>query len=559
MSELALQRIAENKRTKDVFLDLENCGLAHLPEELFECTWLHSITLGNDWSKGNFNDYSNKDLSKLLALKDLKTLDLKYSRIADISFLQKLSGLQSLDLSDNQITDYSFLQKLSGLQSLVLSYNLITDISFLQKLSGLQSLVLSYNLITDISFLQKLSGLQSLDLSENQITDISFLQKLSGLQSLVLSENLITDISFLQKLSGLKSLVLSENLITDISFLQKLSGLQSLDLSYNLITDISFLQKLSGLKSLDLSYNQITDISFLQKLSGLKSLVLSYNQITDISFLQKLSGLKSLVLSYNQITDISFLQKLSGLQSLDLSSNQITDSNQIKELIKLIRLERLYLDENPLQIPKEIDANSLSALRGHFDDLELGSSNIRFVKFIMLGDGCAGKTTLLKHLKLGQPPEEISISERTHGIELDLWKNEFPNVEVSVWDFGGQEIFHGTHRLFLGQQAIYVLVWTKQENKKCSKDEKHPLTYWLDFIADYGEESTVLLVENTINDEFDSSEFPDDKALEDLVKDFKKRGINLIPTNHRINCQTDTKEVKNFKRRLAGEMENLTE
>ena len=32
--EFALQLIEENKRTKDPYLDLGNCGLTHLPEEL---------------------------------------------------------------------------------------------------------------------------------------------------------------------------------------------------------------------------------------------------------------------------------------------------------------------------------------------------------------------------------------------------------------------------------------------------------------------------------------------------------------------------------------------
>jgi internalin A len=50
MSELALQLIAENKRTKDTFLDLGNCGLENeLPDELFDCTWLEGLNLGSQY------------------------------------------------------------------------------------------------------------------------------------------------------------------------------------------------------------------------------------------------------------------------------------------------------------------------------------------------------------------------------------------------------------------------------------------------------------------------------------------------------------------------------
>lgn len=48
MSEFALQLIEENKRTKSTFLDLGNCGLNELPDELFECEWLEELNLG-DW------------------------------------------------------------------------------------------------------------------------------------------------------------------------------------------------------------------------------------------------------------------------------------------------------------------------------------------------------------------------------------------------------------------------------------------------------------------------------------------------------------------------------
>lgn len=38
----AQELIAENKKTKNTFLDLGNCGLTTLPQELFEMTCLTS-------------------------------------------------------------------------------------------------------------------------------------------------------------------------------------------------------------------------------------------------------------------------------------------------------------------------------------------------------------------------------------------------------------------------------------------------------------------------------------------------------------------------------------
>ena len=45
MSELALQRIHEAKQHRLTRLDLGNCGLTELPDELFELTWLSALSL----------------------------------------------------------------------------------------------------------------------------------------------------------------------------------------------------------------------------------------------------------------------------------------------------------------------------------------------------------------------------------------------------------------------------------------------------------------------------------------------------------------------------------
>jgi internalin A len=45
MSALALQRIREAKEQRLTRLDLGNCGLTELPDELFELTWLEELIL----------------------------------------------------------------------------------------------------------------------------------------------------------------------------------------------------------------------------------------------------------------------------------------------------------------------------------------------------------------------------------------------------------------------------------------------------------------------------------------------------------------------------------
>jgi len=49
MSVLALQRIAQNKLSRETFLDLGNCGLTKVPVEVGELVWLESLSLASEW------------------------------------------------------------------------------------------------------------------------------------------------------------------------------------------------------------------------------------------------------------------------------------------------------------------------------------------------------------------------------------------------------------------------------------------------------------------------------------------------------------------------------
>ena len=54
MSELALHLIREAKRTNAKSLDLGNCGLTELPDELFELMQLEVLILSSYWWEYNF-------------------------------------------------------------------------------------------------------------------------------------------------------------------------------------------------------------------------------------------------------------------------------------------------------------------------------------------------------------------------------------------------------------------------------------------------------------------------------------------------------------------------
>ena len=39
-------------------------------------------------------------------------------------------------------------------------------------------------------------------------------------------------------------------------------------------------------------------------------------------------------------------------------------------------------------------------------------------------------------------------------------------VEFSVWDMAGQEVYYATHQCFLSRNTLYLVVWNMEEKEK---------------------------------------------------------------------------------------------
>jgi internalin A len=417
-----------------------------------------------------------------------------------------------LDLSSTGVTDLSPLSGLAGLQSLSLRRTGVTDLSPLSGLAGLQSLSLWSTGVTDLSPLSGLAGLQSLDLSRTGVTDLSPLSGLAGLQSLDLWSTGVTDLSPLFGLAGLQSLNLWRTGVTDLSPLFGLAGLQSLNLRSTGVTDLSPLSGLAGLQSLNLmDCTGATDLSPLSGLAGLQSLDLSRTGVTDLSPLSGLAGLQSLSLWSTGVTDLSPLAGLQELQRLDFyGCRPAVPTPLLRSFTELPRLTKLVADD-AVGVPREVLShelfdNCLPRLRTYFSELALGAEAESEVKVILLGNGCVGKTQLCRRFR-GEPFD--GSIESTHGVQI--WRGELrvrtvgqdQLFQVNWWDFGGQDIYHGTHALFLRSRAVFLIIWTPElENRAEYKENgiplrNQPLAYWLDYVRTLaGKDSPVIVVQS---------------------------------------------------------------
>jgi internalin A len=100
--------------------------------------------------------------------------------------------------------------------------------------------------------------------------------------------------------------------------------------------------------------------------------------------------------------------------------------------------------------PSDTSITVFLGIRAWSQDREGGAVQEPEVKAFLLGNGGVGKTQLCRFL-IGQryDPEVPT----THGVQLAALpagtEPVITSVRLNIWDFGGQDIYHGTHALFL--------------------------------------------------------------------------------------------------------------
>jgi internalin A len=459
--QLARYLIEENKRTKDPYLDLGNCGLSQLPPELKECVWIEVLTLSNEWEDYNW-----------------KTQKWETKR-------SKNSGVL------NRISSISGIEHLKNLKILVLKRGIFDKggkwpLSDLMPLSGLTTL-------------------QELSISG---TAVEILDPISGLENLKRLDIFITPVSDLNPLSELTSLEIiglgGANKISSLSPLSKLTNLRMLQFGGTSVTNLEPLTGLTNLKVLICRNSMITDLSPIANLVNLEEFDCSDNQVVDLVPLATLSHLKHLKCESTLAKKIEPIAKIPSLVSFSCYDCPIEDCPADVYETGDIKVLRAYFERKKTE-QTDVDNSRPVETKTLLDDRPFD------VKLILLGNSNAGKTNLLHYLKTGQ---YLGDRNSTHGLEVHRWlpdSNRFPmlkDVAVSIWDFGGQEYYHEAYRLFMSANAVYLLLWDVETDfngryPTCLKDgepevdlEHFELRYWLDTVRHYGgkDNSTPLLV-----------------------------------------------------------------
>jgi internalin A len=81
----------------------------------------------------------------------------------------------------------------------------------------------------------------------------------------------------------------------------------------------------------------------------------------------------------------------------------------------------------------------------------------------------------------------------TDGIAITPWETKLKDgpATIHIWDFGGQEIMHGTHQFFLTHRCIYLVMVDNRDDRG-----KKDAAYWLKLVRAFGGDSRVLVAMN---------------------------------------------------------------
>ncbi len=263
----------------------------------------------------------------------------------------------------------------------------------------------------------------------------------------------------------------------------------------------------NSLSSLPPKIGQLTNLIYLDLYNNtLNSLPPEIGQLTNLTVLYLNSNaLNSLPSEIGQLTNLTVLHlggnslsslppeigQLTNLRVLYLGRNSL--SSLPPEIRQLSNLTKLYLDSNPLPIPPEILKKFHEPVTIVNYYLSLQSSQkkpLNEAKMLLVGQGNVGKTCLKERLIRNQYDPRRN---KTDGIDIETWNIEIDErqIQVNVWDFGGQEIMHSTHQFFLTKRSLYLLVVDTTLG-----EEENRIEYWLKIIQSFGKDSPVIIVGN---------------------------------------------------------------
>jgi len=523
---------------------LNDNRLPELPRQLRELTSLRHLHVS-----GNLFQGLPEWLGDLTALTSLGIGNCHLTELP--TWLGNLAGLTYLGLSDNKLrelpTEFTALPNLTALR---LDGNPLTDLpAWICGLSDLIELGIDGCQLNELpDWISKLASLKYLLAAGNAFQSVDFdIGNLPALTLLDLSDCKLTELRLhFTKPPPLNSLYLPNNKLKSLpENIGHLANLTALWLSNNGITELpATFSELTSLEILQLNSNHIQKLPHnIDRLRNLTSLAVAENFLTTLpESIGKLGDLAKLNVSGNKLAGLpNGTSKLSRLTTLQVANNRLRTLPDC--LVELPLLTDLTVAGNPLvSPPPEIVAGGAESMLEFLRERAQGSEAQWVSKLLVVGEGGAGKTSLVK--ALAEDPHD-PVEPSTHGLmirdlELDHPQQADVRMRLSAWDFGGQQIYHATHQFFLTNRSLFVLLWNARLGWQQGK-----LHYWLDIITARAPESPIVLVATHIEDR------PVDLPLAEL----RAKYPNIVASVHVDNASRGgTEELRELLAQQAAEL-----
>ena len=427
-----------------------------------------------------------------------------------------LSQLEELELRDNQIRVVSDrIRELPNLKRLSLRGNPI------KRVPDVPGLVLDWT--TYLRCKERLSRENILGMSvitggeQNTIEEVPEPSRLTELTKLPNLRELSVGLDWIASQVPLGIPEPTREVAHFIDSIGELDTLESLTVFGVLLGEFpSGIRRLKSLRFLNLSGAGIREVpDWISELQQLSELLLFLDELSELpDSLSALSSLRYLNLDDNRFSEIpEVLWRTKSLSQLELAC-QSDDGypgriTQIPaEILQLENLQVLGVQGQPIETPPlEVVNKGLKAIRNYWrQQQKAGTDYLCEAKLLIVGEAGAGKTSLAQ--KIQDPRYELRPAEvSTEGIEiiqstfkttLHVKENGHEKLlnrdfRINIWDFGGQEVYHATHQIFLTHRSLYVLV---ADDRKEDTD----FNYWLHVVELLSDGSPLLIVQNEKQD-----------------------------------------------------------
>ncbi len=375
-----------------------------------------------------------------------------------------------------------------------------------EKYLNLEGLNIDFTDPMVLNLLHTCDHIEILNASSTEINDFSYFSNLINLREISFAKTNISDLSVLAGLRSLEKLDISNTSIQKLAGVEKLLELSELYVSNTKVESLEVLSNLKKLTVLDLSGTFVRDLLPLKLLSEIETLNISGTDVVSLQPVEHLKKLSFLSIANTRISDLAPLLNLNNLATLDLGNcklNSDVEDLWFKECLRVVKFEGGLIPGVPVELLSQnyLD-NCLKRLRIFFLDISNGKEVIKDVKLFVLGNGRVGKTQICGRLR-GDLFDDNASS--THGVQvLKTTIGEGDELlNLHMWDFGGQDIYHGTHALFVKSKAVFLLAWCPEIEALYEYETENftsrnfPLSYWIEYVLQIAGNEVPLLIVQT--------------------------------------------------------------